>query len=152
MHQLEETDTSLDPTIRLRIATRIHFALLRHYGVDVAVSALLKGEGEAREAAWVCQASGIDELVTLTKQFETATRQEARAARLRSQQARVEASTAALRGATPQDLAWSRDTSGFGVSRSPAMQDMPAHKSSSGSSSWLKPSNWLRRGNAAAAN
>ena len=86
----------MDPTIRLRIATRIHFALLRHYGEDVGVSTLLKGEAEAREALWVCQASGHKELVSLAKQFETATRQETRAVRLRQQEARIEASTVAL--------------------------------------------------------
>ena len=40
----------MDPTIRLRIATRIHFALLRHYGEDVGVSTLLKGEAEIGRA------------------------------------------------------------------------------------------------------
>jgi hypothetical protein len=126
----------LDPTIRLRIATRIHFALLRHYGEDVAVSVLLRDEAVAREALWVCEASGHDELVALGKQLETATRQEARAVRLRKQQAHVEAS-----GATPQDLAWSRDTSGFGLSRPAEAADVPAPKTNG----WLKPSNWLGR-------
>ena len=136
----------MDPTIRLRIATRIHFALLRHYGEDVGVSTLLKGEAEAREALWVCEASGHKELVSLAKQFDTATRQEARAVGLRHREARVEASTAALRGATPQDMAWSRDTSGFGLTRAPEMFDAPVVKSSS----WLKTPSWLRLGAATA--
>ena len=53
----------MDPTTRLRIATRIHFALLRHYGEDVAVSTLLRDEAQAREVLWVCEASGVDDLV-----------------------------------------------------------------------------------------
>jgi hypothetical protein len=130
----------LDPTIRLRIATRIHFALLRHYSEDVAVSTLLRNEAHAREALWVCEASGVDELVALGKQFETATRQEARAARLRSEQARVETSKAEPHGSTPQDLAWSQDTSGFGLTRPPEAIVPPAPKTAS----WLKPSSWLR--------
>ena len=132
----------MDPNIRLRIATRIHFALLRHYGEDVGVSTLLKGEADAREALWVCQASGCADLVGLAKQFHTATRQETRAVRLRSQQARIEASTTALRGATPQDMAWSRDTSGFGLTRAPDTLDAPALKGDG----WLKAPSWLRRG------
>ena len=32
------------------MTTRIHFALLRRYGEDVAVSTLLRGTSEAREA------------------------------------------------------------------------------------------------------
>ena len=131
----------MDPTIRLRIATRIHFALLRHYGEDVAVSTLLKNGEHAREALWVCEASGHDELVDLAKQFETAARQEARALRLRNQQARLEAALAARHGATPQDLAWSRDTSGFGLSR-PAETVEAATPHTGG---WLNPSSWLRR-------
>jgi hypothetical protein len=133
----------MDPTIRLRIATRIHFALLRHYGEDVGVSTLLKGEADAREALWVCQASGHKELVSLAKQFDTATRQETRAIGLRSQQARAEVSIAALRGATPQDMAWSRDTSGFGLTRAPEALDLAAPKAADG---WLKKPSWLRRG------
>jgi hypothetical protein len=126
----------MDPTIRLRIANRIHFALLRHYSEDVAVSSLLKDERVAREALWVCEASGVDELITLGKQFETAARQEARAAQLRAR----EAAATATRGATPQDMAWSRDTSGFGLSRLPE----PAQPTAE-AGRWLKPSSWLRR-------
>ena len=135
----------MDPTIRLRIATRIHFALLRHYSEDVAVSTLLRNEAHAREALWVCEASGVDELVALGKQFETASRQEARAARLRSQQTHVEASITTPRGGTPQDLAWSQDTSGFGLTRPLEAFAQPAPKAAS---SWLKPSTWLRASNA----
>jgi hypothetical protein len=130
-------DRLMDPTIRLRIATRIHFALLRHYNEDVAVSSLLKDECVARETLWVCEASGIDELIALGQQFDTAARQEARAAQLRAR----EAAAAATRGATPQDLAWSQDTSGFGLSRLPEL----APPAGAETSRWLKPSSWLRR-------
>ena len=46
----------MDLNSKLRIATRIHFALLRHYSEDVPVSDLIKGEADAREALWVCEA------------------------------------------------------------------------------------------------
>jgi len=128
----------MDPTIRLRIATRIHFALLRHYDEDVAISSLLKDARVAREALWVCEASGHEELVTLGKQFETAARQEARAVELR----RREVSMTAAHGATPQDLAWAQDTSGFGLSR--LSEPAPPTAADTGSR-WLKPSSWLRR-------
>jgi hypothetical protein len=130
----------LDPTIRLRIATRIHFALLRQYGEDVAVSTLLKNEVAAREALWVCEASTNQELVALSRQFDIATRQEARAAQLRSVQAAA-AEHAASRGAHPQELAWAQDTSGFGISRLQEASEPPAPQAQG----WLKPSRWLRR-------
>jgi hypothetical protein len=123
----------LDPTTRLRIATRIHFALLRHYGEDVAVSTLLRDEAQAREVLWVCEASGVDDLVALGQQFVAATRQEARAARLRARQVRLEASP-------PQDLAWSRDTSGFGLTRPLDILGAPTAPRAN----WLRPSTWLR--------
>ena len=136
-------DTIVDPTNRLRIATRIHFALLRHYSEDVAVSNLLKGEADSREALWVCEASGIAELVALAEQFNVATREEVQAGRLRRGPAQV----AAIPAATPQDLAWSQDTSGFGVSRPLTFLDTPAPSLGD----WLRPSNWLRRSMARAA-
>ena len=68
-----KSGTILDPTIRLRLATRIHFALRRNYGEDVEVSTLLRGLPEAREALWVCAASGDTELVSLAQQFAEAT-------------------------------------------------------------------------------
>ena len=39
-----------DPTVRLRLATRIHFALLRHCSEPVGVCTLLMGGDEARGA------------------------------------------------------------------------------------------------------
>ena len=91
---------ALDPTMRLRVATRIHFALLRHYGERVSVSALLQGSNEMREALWVCEASSQAELVALATRFT----------RL------AQAAAAALaERAAPQDAAWAQDTSGFGV-------------------------------------
>lgn len=112
----------MDPTIRLRIATRIHFALLRQYGEDVAVSTLLGDGGDAREALWVCEASGHDELVALAKQFKAAPRPMP-----------VVTRRDAPRGAVPQEMAWSQDTSGFGLSRLPetmgTLADKPARRS-----------------------
>ena len=118
-----------DPTIRLRLATRIHFALLRHCGEPVGVSALLKGGDEAREALWVCQASGQAELVALALQFMNSPL------------------AAAVRHAAPQDAAWAQDTSGFGVSR-PADDNEPAtrgHTPARAPTGWLNPAHWLRR-------
>jgi hypothetical protein len=119
----------LDTNIRLRLATRIHFALLRQFSENVAVNALLKGDADAREALWVCEASDDAELVSLARQFRAA--------------ANAETNTAPVPKATvPQEMAWAQDTSGFGVSRplelTDAARDTPP--------GWLHPSRWLRRG------
>ena len=123
----------MDP-IRFRLAARIHFALLRQYGEDVEVAALLRGSREAREALWVCEASSDVELAELAAQFKQASIKSAP-----KQAADIPAAHA------PQDTAWSRNTSGFGVSISPGLA-ATAHPSSTPARTRLNPANWLRRG------
>ena len=118
----------MDTSTRLRIATRIHFALLRRYGENVEVGTLMKGEVDAREAMWVCEASGDRELVALARQLRQAQRRDA-----------APVAKAAVKPA-PQDAAWARDTSGFGVSRPFELEGADATPAS-----WLRPSSWLRK-------
>ena len=132
---------SPDPTVRLRLATRIHFALLRHFGEQVSVSTLLKGGGEAREALWVCEASGNPEMVSLALQFAQAI--PAAPHESRSGTGTGTRTGEAVRRATPQDAAWAHDTSGFGISR-PANASEPAARPPA-SAGWLNPANWRRR-------
>jgi hypothetical protein len=122
----------VDPTIRLRLATRIHFALRRNYGEDVDVSTLLRGLPEAREALWVCAASGDAELTALAQQFSEVTAA-AELAAIKSAQPQV---------SVPQDTVWSQDTSGFGLTRPPALADESA--AASASAGWRQRMNWLR--------
>ena len=127
--------TILDPNIRLRLATRIHFALRRNYGEDVEVSTLLRGLPEAREALWVCAASGDAELSALAQQFAEAT---TAAALAHAKAAQAQPATSAA----PQDTAWSQDTSGFGLTRPPALADDSAAESAP--ARWRQRMNWLR--------
>jgi len=69
----------MDPH-RFRLASRIHFALLRQYGEDVGMTSLLEGSPEAREALWVCEASNDRELVDLAARFERSATTRARPA------------------------------------------------------------------------
>ena len=137
----------MDATIRLRIATRIHFALLRHYGERVDVAGLLRGDAEAREALWVCEGSGHAELVNLAQQFIDATEADADAdadthkAR-RSARPWVAAPTGAARPA-PRDAVWARDTTGFVVSH-PAQAAGTAHGAFA-PAGWQMAARWLRR-------
>jgi hypothetical protein len=140
-------ESPVDLNTRLRIATRIHFALLRNLGEGVDVAAMLKNEEQAREVLWVCEASGDEELVALGRQFQRAVTLE------------EEARTAA--GHATQDTPWARDTSGFGVSQAPDMAELGGRRASiaptltaavrqrgeaRGAAAWLNPVNWLRRG------
>jgi len=120
--------SNVDTSTRLRIATRIHFALLRRYGEAVEIDSLLKGDDESREALWVCEASGDAELGTLAKQFVAA-----------GEPARKPRRPAAP---APQDAAWAQNTSGFGVSRP---QDLEPARPRRRTPSMLNPLNWLRR-------
>ena len=129
-------EPALDPTIRLRVATRIHFALRRNYGEDVEVSTLLRGLPEAREALWVCAASGDAELTALAQQFTDLTAAAERAAtKLASAQAQALA-------AAPQDTVWAQDTSGFGLTRPPALADEGAVLAAR--AGWRQRMSWLR--------
>ena len=132
---------SPDPTVRLRLATRIHFALLRHFGEQVSVSNLLKGGPEAREAQWVCEASGNAEMVSLALQFAQAI--PAAPHESRSGNGTGTRTDEAVRRATPQDAAWAHDIPGFDVSR-PADASKPAARPPT-SAGWLNPANWRRR-------
>jgi len=60
----------LDANTRLRIATRIHFALRRHLGEGVDVAQMLQSDAYAREALWVCEAIGDPELAALARQYD----------------------------------------------------------------------------------
>ena len=116
---------------RLRIATRIHFALLRHLGEGIDVGTMLKRDSEAREVLWVCQASGDAELVALSHQYERA--------------AELENEALHAGGHMPQDTHWFKDTSGFGVSQPPEAAAHPAASQAAASRSWRKPASWFQR-------
>jgi len=128
-HTNRHQGTTVDTSLRLRTATRIHFALLRHFGERVEVGTLLKNEADAREALWVCDASGDAELAGLARQLRRLNAAEA--------QPRKKAPAAPA----PQDAAWARNTSGFGVSRPVGLDTEP---SGIAGSQWLKPSTWLK--------
>lgn len=110
--------------VQLRIATRIHFILKRDLGEGINVAAMLSDATEAREVLFVCQASGNAELVSLARQFINAGKL---------------AKPAHARNEAPQDAAWARNTSGFGVTQAAELSSM------SEESSWRSATQWLRR-------
>ena len=71
----------MDASIRFRIATRIHHALIRELGEGIDVVMMLGREPYAREVLHVCNACGSRELVRLARHFSAATEQEQRAER-----------------------------------------------------------------------
>ena len=135
----------MDPTSRLRLATRIHFALMRQFDEAVEVSDLLDNTASGREALWVCEASGDTELVALAQELRRATRRGVAAAPTASPASHSPANVVAS-GRVPQDTNWSQDTSGFGLSRPPAFDARPQRAQAP--SSWFAPMDWLRRGSA----
>ena len=117
----------MDANTRLRIATRIHFLLLRHLGEGVDVATMLKNDKEAREVLWVCEGSGDNELMTLAGQYRRA------------------GMRASAGGHAPQDTDWANNTSGFGVSQPPEITETPGKRATTVSSGWLNSVSWLRR-------
>ena len=135
----------------LRIATRIHFGLKQWLGEGIDVETMLQQPDEAREILFVCQASGNAELVSLARQWADARGELKKASRPRSASERSTpvstpkptAKPVAARAAARQDLAWARDTSGFGITQPPEL-DLPQPEASG--ARWHKPSSWLRLG------
>ena len=135
----------MDPTSRLRLATRIHFALMRQFDEAVEVRDLLDNTANGCEALWVCDASGDTELVALAQELRRATRRAAAAAPAMPPAPRSPANVVAG-GRVPQDTSWSQDTSGFGLSRPSEFDARP--RRTEAPSSWFAPIDWLRRGSA----
>jgi hypothetical protein len=114
----------MDSNARLRLATRLHFAVLRHLGDSVDVDDILHRPAQTRELLWVCEASGDDELMALAAQFRD-----------------MMAAPAPRDEAPAVDEAWARDSSGFGPSRPPGLPDRLSPKPGR---EWFRPSTWLR--------
>lgn len=136
----------------LRIATRIHFGLKQWLGEGIDVEAMLQQPDEAREILFVCQASGNAELQSLARQWADGHPEPKKVSRTRSvpdrpvpkpAATRATPKPVASRAAAKQDLAWARDTSGFGITQ-PAELEPPEPEA--GGARWHKPSSWLRLG------
>jgi hypothetical protein len=98
------------------MATRLHFLLLRRYGQDIEVSHLLKSRARNHDGLWLCKATGDDELIALARLLAHANHLHAKEeARLR-EEALMSAAFAAG-NAAPNDMPWSFDTSGFGLTQ-----------------------------------
>ena len=116
---------------RLRIATRIHFALLRHLGEGIDVGNMLRRDAEAREVLWVCHASGDAELMALAHQYQRAVE--------------LEKEPLHMGGHKPQETHWSKNTSGFGLSQPPEAVAPPTMARTTTSRSWHKLASWFHR-------
>lgn len=102
---------------RLRIATKIHFAVRRYLGEGLDVGAMLKDAAYATEVLYVCRGSRDPELCTLADQFEAAPRVEL--ARTAPRQAEQQQRPA------PQDALWAQNTTGFGLTRPAGLEPLP---------------------------
>lgn len=142
----------MDPTYRLRTATRLHFLLLRRYGQHIDISLLLKGKARDHDGLWLCKATGDDELIALARLLAHANRAHAREeARLRDEEAAAHTAALSTSGRAAQAMPWGPDTTGFGVSTPQELTPWPDEVSAPRVSRWINPLNWLK-GEAAPAN
>ncbi|KNZ30981.1 MAG: hypothetical protein AD742_19525 [Methylibium sp. NZG] len=133
----------MDPTYRLRIATRLHFLLLRRYGQDIEVSHLLKCGGRNHDGLWLCKATGDDELIALARLLAHANQLHAKdEARLR-EHALMSAAVSAS-NAPPAEMPWSFDTSGFGLTHPLHLNDESRPAAPRGGRRF-NPLRWLKR-------
>ena len=137
----------MDPNTCLRLATRLHFMLRRHLDQEFEISVLMQGGFEARAALRLCRNSGLLELTNPALELERAHRADAKASARRAAaaaaakasrvQQRAKKVTAPV-GRKAQDLAWSKDTSGFGLS-------LPPERESTGNAAPQTKTGWLVR-------
>ena len=140
----------MDPTYRLRIATRLHFLLLRRYGQDIDVGHLLKCRARDHDGLWLCKATGDVELITLARQLAHANHAYARQeARLREE---VLISVCAAAGEAVHEMPWGDDTSGFGLTHPQHLPSMPEPLEAPRPARWFKPLQWLTGQTAARRN
>jgi hypothetical protein len=95
----------------LRVATRIHFFLLRELGQGIDIEQMLNRELYARDVLLVCEACQGTELARLAAQFRAV-----RAA------ARTPGVAEPAPGYSPRELDWADSRSGFGIPHPAAMQ------------------------------
>ena len=145
----------MDPTYRLRTATRLHFLLLRRYGQDIDVSVLLKSKATKHDSLWLCRSTGDAELIILARQLARANKVHAEEeSRLHedllisTRQNPAMAAASAHGGLAPRDMPWGRDTSGFGLLTHPQALSATPAATSAGISRWLNPMQWLKPGEA----
>ncbi len=103
---------------RLQLATRIHFALLRNLGEGIDVGRMLRQRDYADEALNVCRSLDDDGLFDLANRFEEATAAENAKVHMdvAAKAARAALALIPRRGpVTPQEMPWSQQTSGFGL-------------------------------------
>ena len=134
----------MDPTFRLRTATRLHFLLLRRYGQDIDVSVLLKSKARLHDGLWLCEATGDAELIHLARSLADANRAHDEAevvAQLR------DAATAlcATSDEVLQDLRWDAATSSFGMTLPQELPALPRFARAR-TGRWFNPARWLRVG------
>lgn len=118
----------------LQIATKIHFFLMRELGRGIDVEQMLAQPRYARDVLLVCDACRGTELAELAAAYRQA----------RDTHDRLQASQTASPGHASQPTEWSRNTTGFGVSR-PLDDSTPPEPGPppAGQRSWL--ARWRQR-------
>jgi hypothetical protein len=105
LHRQRKSIVSHSPS-PLQIATKIHFFLMRELGKGIDVEKMLQQPRYARDVLLVCDACAGTELAELASTFR----------QVKKLYDRLEAS-AQSPGHARQPTDWSRNTTGFGVSR-----------------------------------
>jgi hypothetical protein len=143
----------MDPTFRLRTATRLHFLLLRRCGQHIDIGVLLKATARTHDGLWLCKSTGDAEMIRLARQLGQANRahaeQESRLREDAMMNARLQATAAenatAKGGSAVQNMPWGRQTTGFGLTHPQAL-NTESHTRTDPPGRWFNPLHWMKGG------
>jgi len=138
----------MDSDTQLRLATRIHSALLRYLGTGIDVASMLSRKSYAREVIYVCSGCSDPELNALAKEYVGARKAAREARSMPLVERRNVPTTVPMLPVTAEvklDPEWARDSSNFSPSELAQSESPPDDHGGEPRKRWFDPARWLRR-------
>lgn len=139
----------MDSATRLRVATRIHFGMLRYLDSGIDVQRMLLDAGYAREVLFVCRGSGDEELLALAAEFEpeaaAAPKPRPMTAKMRVMPSPEELARARRRAQPPAPARAEPEAEGDPQPAPPPADEEFDFERPPELPRWLNPKHWLRR-------
>jgi len=138
----------MDSDTQLRLATRIHSALLRYLGTGIDVASMLSRKSYAREVIFVCTGCSDPELNALAREYVGARKAAREARSMPLVERRIVPASIPMLPVTAEvklDPEWARDSSNFSPSELAQGESQLEDNAGAPRKRWFDPARWLRR-------